>query len=179
MQASSLLLVSRLNCSITTSDGRRSVLQYRQRLRRQAADDIQHWGRGPLAARRNVGRADRSDRILLAVCAAIWLAALGAAVAATVALVDLGRGHPESSTTSGTPWLLYTVIGVSALVIVGAIPLLMRARRAALAIRGPAVATGAAGRPPQRPRLRRGVLSRRRSKLRSYRPGRPDPPRSG
>ena len=89
------------------------------------------------AARSRLGRdvddADNMDRILLAACAAIWLAALGSAVAATVALVDLGRGHPESSSTSsGTPWLLYTVIGVSALVIVGAIPLLVRARRAAL-----------------------------------------------
>ncbi|MGZ4588181.1 MAG: DUF2561 family protein [Mycobacteriaceae bacterium] len=72
------------------------------------------------------------DRILLAVCAVIWLAALGSAVAATVALVDLGSGHQESSSESGTPWLLYGVIAVSALVIVGAIPLLVRARRAAL-----------------------------------------------
>jgi hypothetical protein len=73
------------------------------------------------------------DRILLAACAVIWLAALGSAVAATVALVNLGNGHQEStSSESGTPWLLYGVIGVSALVIVGAIPLLVRARRAAL-----------------------------------------------
>ncbi len=76
--------------------------------------------------------ADSVDRILLASCATIWLAALGSAVAATVALVDLGRGHPESSTASGTPWLLYGIIGVSALIIIGAIPLLVRARRAAL-----------------------------------------------
>ena len=78
-------------------------------------------------------------------CAAIWLAVLGSAVAATVALVDLGRGHPESSTTSGTPWLLYTVIGVSALVIIGAIPLLVRARRASL--EDPSAGRGAADRP--------------------------------
>lgn len=75
---------------------------------------------------------DRVDRILLGACAAIWLAALGAGVAATVALVDLGRGHPQSSGDSETPWLLYTVIGISAAVIVGAVPLLLRARRAAL-----------------------------------------------
>ena len=92
----------------------------------------------------NIGAAARSrlnpasddaanvDRILLAVCAVIWLAALGSAVAATVALVDLGSGHQESSSEAGTPWLLYGVIGVSALIIVGAIPLLIRARRAAL-----------------------------------------------
>ncbi len=36
------------------------------------------------------------------------------------------------STESGTPWLLYGVIGVSALIIVGAIPLLIRARRSAI-----------------------------------------------
>jgi hypothetical protein len=72
------------------------------------------------------------DRMLLAVCAAIWLAALGSAVAATVALVDLGSVHQESSSQSDTPWLLYGVIAVSALVILGAIPLLVRARRAAL-----------------------------------------------
>lgn len=76
--------------------------------------------------------ADSVDRILLAACAVIWLAALGSAVAATVALVNLGSGHQESSSESGTPWLLYGVIAVSALVIVGAIPLLIRARRAAL-----------------------------------------------
>jgi hypothetical protein len=76
--------------------------------------------------------ADNVDRILLASCAAIWLAVLGSAVAAAVALVDLGSKHQESSTESGTPWLLYGVIGVSALIIVGAIPLLIRARRTAL-----------------------------------------------
>ncbi|HET6734795.1 DUF2561 family protein [Mycobacterium sp.] len=79
------------------------------------------------------GELDRVDRILLGACAAIWLAALGAGVAAVVALVDLGGGRPESSGDSDTPWLLYTVIGVSAMVIVGAVPLLLRARRTALA----------------------------------------------
>jgi Protein of unknown function (DUF2561) len=77
------------------------------------------------------GELDRVDRILLGACAAIWLAALGAGVAAVVALVDLARGHTESSGESATPWLLYIVIGVSAAVIVGAVPLLLRARRAA------------------------------------------------
>ncbi len=75
---------------------------------------------------------DRTDRILLGACAAIWLVALGAGVAAVVALVDLGRGHAESSGDSGAPWLLYAVIGVSALVIIAAVPLLLRARRSAL-----------------------------------------------
>ena len=54
------------------------------------------------------GELDRTDRILLGACAAIWLVALGAGVAAVVALVDLGRGHAESSGDSGAPWLLYT-----------------------------------------------------------------------
>ncbi|TRW76522.1 DUF2561 family protein [Mycolicibacterium sp. 018/SC-01/001] len=71
---------------------------------------------------------DRTDRILFGGCAAAWLAALGAGVAATVALVDLGRGHTASS-GSGTPWFLYVVIGVSAAVIIAAVPLLLRARR--------------------------------------------------
>lgn len=86
-------------------------------------------------ARRPLSGPDNLERILLGTCAAIWLAALGATVAATVALVDLasGRGtvRAELSEASGsdTPWVLYTVIGVSAAVIAVAIPLLVRARR--------------------------------------------------
>jgi hypothetical protein len=75
---------------------------------------------------------DQTDRILLAVCVGLWLAALAAAVAAIVALVDLGRPHSGAAGGNSTPWLLYTVIGVSAVVIVGAIPLLIRARQSAL-----------------------------------------------
>lgn len=71
---------------------------------------------------------DRTDRILLGSCAAVWLAALGAGVAATVALVDLTHGQTDTGDT-GTPWFLYTVIGVSAAVIIAAVPLLLRARR--------------------------------------------------
>lgn len=78
------------------------------------------------------GEFDRIDRILLGTCAAVWLAALGAGVAATVALVDLGTRHGPSSSGSQTPWLLYAVIAVSAAVIIGAVPLLLRARRAGL-----------------------------------------------
>lgn len=68
------------------------------------------------------------DRVLLGACAAIWLTWLGMSVAATVALVDLGRGfhQPTSGSHSG---LLYVVIGVSALVILAAIPMLLRARQ--------------------------------------------------
>ncbi|GLP74959.1 hypothetical protein TUM20983_20690 [Mycobacterium antarcticum] len=76
---------------------------------------------------------DRTDRILVIVAIAFWLAALGAAVAAVVALVGLTNSETvgPSGGSSDTPWLLYTVIGVSAAVIVGAIPLLLRARQTA------------------------------------------------
>lgn len=86
-------------------------------------------------ARRTLSGPENLERILMAACAVIWLAALGAAVAATVSLVDMasGRGtvRAELSEASGsdTPWVLYTVIGISAAVIVVAIPLLVRARR--------------------------------------------------
>lgn len=128
------------------------------------------------AARSRLGAtsddAESIDRILLIACAAIWLAALGSAVAATVALVDLGRSHPESSTatSSGTPWLLYTVIGVSALVIVGAIPLLVRARRASLD--DPKAGRVAAARPAAgRTQTTSRAAEPQTQKLRSYQPG--------
>ncbi|OBG21071.1 hypothetical protein A5765_22135 [Mycolicibacterium celeriflavum] len=95
--------------------------------------DTDATGRSRLTPALDPSELDRTDRILLGSCAAIWLVALGAGVAATVALVDLGRGHAESSGDAGTPWLLYTVIGISAVVIIGAVPLLLRARREALA----------------------------------------------
>jgi Protein of unknown function (DUF2561) len=82
-------------------------------------------------ARRNPEALDPTDRILLGVCAAVWLIALGAGVAAVVALVDLSGKNVGTSGESETPWLLYTVIGVSAVVIVAAVPLLLRARRTA------------------------------------------------
>jgi hypothetical protein len=56
-------------------------------------------------------------------------------VAAVVGLVGLGSGHSGSSDAAeaDTPWLLYTVIGLSAAVIIAAIPLLLRARRSSTA----------------------------------------------
>lgn len=81
---------------------------------------------------RRLSGPENLDRILLGVCAGVWLLALGAGVAATVALVDLsnGRGSVRAELSgSDTPWVLYTVIGVSAAVIAEAIPLLIRARR--------------------------------------------------
>lgn len=73
------------------------------------------------------------DRALIVACAVAWLAALGVGVAATVALAQLGRGATggQDGAGSGTPWLLYVVIGVSAAVIVAAVPLLLRARQSA------------------------------------------------
>ena len=94
--------------------------------------DSETAGRSRLSPAMMPGFMDSLDRILLGACAAIWLVALGAGVAATVALVDLGRGHQVQSGDASTPWLLYTVIGVSAAVIVAAVPLLLRARRGSL-----------------------------------------------
>ena len=74
---------------------------------------------------------DVVDRILVGACAAIWLVLLGVSVAAAVALVDLGRGFHKMAGNSHTTWVLYAVIIVSALIIAGAIPVLLRARRMA------------------------------------------------
>jgi hypothetical protein len=101
--------------------------------------------------------ADRTDRILLGACAAVWLAALGAGVAATVALVDLGTRHGTSTGDSETPWLLYAVIAISAAVIIGAVPLLLRARRAALEESPPPARATPVRAVPGRPPPGRGV----------------------
>lgn len=69
------------------------------------------------------------DRILIGACAAIYLALLGVSVAACVALADLGRGFHKAASSPHTTWVLYAVIIVSALIIAGAIPILLRARR--------------------------------------------------
>ena len=74
---------------------------------------------------------DVIDRILVGACAAIWLLLVGVSVAATVALADLGRGFHKVAKHTHTPWVLYAVIIVSALIIAGAIPMLVRARRMA------------------------------------------------
>ena len=76
---------------------------------------------------------DSVDRILVGICVAIWLAVIGLGVAVVVVLADMGTGHRgDGDGGNSTPWLLYAVIAVSALIIVGAIPLLVRARRNAL-----------------------------------------------
>ena len=79
----------------------------------------------------STGRSpDTVDRILVGVCGAIWLVLLAATVIATVALVRLGSGQAGEADRQSS-WLLYSIIVVSAVIIVGAIPLLIRARRAA------------------------------------------------
>lgn len=108
-------------------------------------------GRSRLGTGLDTGELDRTDRILLGACAAVWLVALGAGVAATVALVDLGTAHTQSTGESETPWLLYVVIAISAAVIIGAVPLLLRARRSALEDTPPPVRATPARVPGQAP----------------------------
>jgi uncharacterized membrane protein len=76
------------------------------------------------------GSPETVDRILVGVCGAIWLVLLATTVIATVALVRLGSGQAGGAGGQSS-WLLYSIIAVSAIVIVGAIPLLVRARRTA------------------------------------------------
>jgi hypothetical protein len=70
-----------------------------------------------------------ADRIALGSCAAIWLALVGMSVAALVALMDLSRGFHEAKGNPHTSSVLYAVITISALIILAAIPMLLRARR--------------------------------------------------
>jgi hypothetical protein len=81
------------------------------------------WG-----ARGNI-TPDNADRILIGVCATIWLALVGMSVAALVALMDLGRGFHDAKGNPHTSSVLYAIIIISALVILAAIPMLLRARR--------------------------------------------------
>ncbi|MGI9164049.1 MAG: DUF2561 family protein [Mycobacterium sp.] len=86
---------------------------------------------------------ETTDRLMVGVCGAIWLVLLAVSSIATVALVQLGRGRERTGAESDSSWLLYTVIVISALVIVGAIPLLLRARRTAMAQSGVSGDSGA------------------------------------
>jgi hypothetical protein len=104
---------------------------------------------------------DVVDRLLLGGCAAIWLVLLGVSVAATVALADLGRGFHRMARTSHTTWVLYAVIIVSALIIAGAVPILLRARRMTHPEPPVVRSTALQGRPPSRPPSRPGPAARR------------------
>ncbi len=65
--------------------------------------------------------------MLIGLCAVIWLAFVGMLVGAIVVIAGMG----EDSGSSGSSWGIYIVIGVSLAVIVGAVPLLLRARNTA------------------------------------------------
>lgn len=96
------------------------------------------------------GRADGArppetiDRLMVGVCGAIWLVWLVVFVIATVACVNLGRGGGGGG-DGDSPWLLYSIIAVSGVTILAAIPLLLRARRDALADRSTAEPVAAVG----------------------------------
>jgi hypothetical protein len=98
---------------------------------------------------------DVIDRILVGACAAVWLVLIGVSVAAAVALADLGQGFHKMARNSHTTWVLYAVIIVSALIIAGAIPVLLRARRMAQA-EPPAGLVGASARGAARQPVRPG-----------------------
>jgi hypothetical protein len=92
-----------------------------------------------------------ADRILVGSCAAVWLALVGMSVAAIVALMDLGRGFHNSRGNPHTSSVLYAIIAISALVILAAIPMLLRARhtirdgpvaRSARTASGPPISAG-------------------------------------
>jgi Protein of unknown function (DUF2561) len=70
-----------------------------------------------------------TDRILVGSCAVVWLALVGMSVAALVALMDLGRGFHAAKGNPHTSSVLYAIIIISALIILAAIPMLLRARR--------------------------------------------------
>jgi hypothetical protein len=99
------------------------------------------------------------DRVMIGTCAGIWLVLIGVSVAAAVALADLARGFHKVARTPHTTWVLYAVIAVSALIIAGAIPVLLRARRITQAepvVRSRALQGGSSGRLPTRQPARTG-----------------------
>ncbi len=91
-----------------------------------------------------------TERILVGACGVIWLAALAMGVTATVAFVRLANGEAGGGEQRSS-WLLYTIIVVSALIIAGAIPLLLRARRGAVAQSLPAESRTPLVQQPRRP----------------------------
>lgn len=83
---------------------------------------------------------EATDRMLLGICGGIWLVWLILSAVAAAALINLGRGQRAAE---GSPWLLYTVIAISAIIVIGAIPLLLKARRTAAESREAASAVSA------------------------------------
>ncbi|BBZ67719.1 hypothetical protein MINS_31480 [Mycolicibacterium insubricum] len=77
---------------------------------------------------------ENTDRVFVAAASTVWLIALALAVLAIISLVRLGSGpqvHSGGEASSGSTWWLWLIIGVSAAIIAGAMPLLVRARQAA------------------------------------------------
>jgi len=121
-----------------------------------------------------------ADRILVGSCAAVWLALVGMSVAAVVALMDLGRGFHNPRGNPHTSSVLYAIIVISALIILAAIPMLLRARHTirdgpvARSARGPArTARGQpirSGHPPEPTMSQHG----RTERLTTLRPALPD-----
>src|ERR1700742_2904618 len=72
-----------------------------------------------------------ADRIAIGSCAVIWLVLVGVSVAALVALMDLGRGFHSAKGNPHASSVLYAIIIISGLIILAAIPMLLRARRIA------------------------------------------------
>lgn len=103
----------------------------------------------------NGGRSPETvDRLMVGACGAVWLVLLAASVFATVAMVRLGSGRTNGPDGQSS-WLLYSIIGVSAVVIIGAVPLLIRARQAAAAAVGPDESPADPGAPaPSAPKAR-------------------------
>ncbi|HEU4360384.1 MAG TPA: DUF2561 family protein [Mycobacterium sp.] len=99
------------------------------------------------------------DLLLVGLCALVWLVLLGFSVAAAVALVDLGRGFHEPTENPHTG-LLYIVIGISALIILVAIPVLLRVRQAVPAQRPTGFPARGGATAPTRPGQRAGQTRR-------------------
>lgn len=88
--------------------------------------------RNPLS--RLMGSSEAADRAGVITCTVVWLVALALTVAAIVGLVDMGSPETPADAGAGesdSTWWLWVIIGVSAAIIAGSIPLLIRARRAA------------------------------------------------
>jgi hypothetical protein len=117
--------------------------------------------RDPLAGRGwGTVSLSTTDRILVGLCAGVWLLLVGVSVAATVALVDLGRGFRTAAGSSHTPAVLYAIIAVSTLIILAAIPMLLRARRTASAEPGARPMGGPVRGASQRPVGSAGLAAR-------------------
>jgi hypothetical protein len=139
-------------------------------------------GGGYSQAWRNRGAVSpaTADRIMVGLCAAVWLALVGISVAAIVALMDLGRGFHEAAGNPHTSSVLYAIIVISALIILAAIPVLVRARRTTRAepvarpVRVPV--RGASGQPIKSgyPPTRTTTRQARSEQVAAWRPALPD-----